>query len=202
MSYNTDIKNSPEHIKSKICDKRTLIINGSPRKNGDTVSLIKNLITQLNGEYKIVNAYYSDISPCMDCRYCWSNDGCSINDKMTEIYDYIEDCDNIVIASPIYFSQPTGKLLDLCSRFQTYFAAKHFRNQIPTIKTKKGAVILVGGGDGNPQKAYETLCGIFNHINVKDVYELVGSYNTNIIAATNDTQANDNLKALTEFLND
>ncbi len=180
---------------------KTLIINGSPRKNGDTVSLINKLTEQLNGEYKIVNAYYSDISACVDCRYCWKNDGCSINDEMKEIYDYIETCDNVVLASPIYFSQPTGKLLDACSRFQTYFAAKHLRNQTLTIKPKKGAVILVGGGDGNPQKAYETLCGILKHINVTDIYNLVGSFNTNEITATDDMHTLKHIDTLIEFLN-
>ena len=80
---------------------KTLILNGSPRKNGDTVSLINKLTEQLRGEYKIVDAYYANISPCIDCRYCWSSDGCSVDDEMTEIYDYIIDCDNVVIASPI-----------------------------------------------------------------------------------------------------
>ena len=75
---------------------KTLILNGSPRKNGDTVGLINKLTEQLNGEYKIVDVYYSDISACVDCRYCWNNDGCSIKDEMTEIYYYIADCDNVV----------------------------------------------------------------------------------------------------------
>ena len=180
---------------------KTLIINGSPRKCGETVSLINKLTEQLSGEYKILNAYYTSISPCVDCRYCWSNDGCAINDEMTEIYDYIEICDNVVIASPIYFSQSTGKLLDVCSRFQTYFAAKHFRNKVPLPKAKKGAVILVGGGDGNPQKAYDTLCGILRHINVTDIYSLVGSFNTNELPATEDIQALKNINELIEFLN-
>ena len=181
---------------------RTLIINGSPRKNGETVSLINKLTEQLKGEYKTVNAYYSDISACIDCRYCWSNDGCAINDEMTEIYDYIADCDNIVLASPIYFSQPTGKLLDVCSRFQTYFAAKHFRNQKLSVKPKKGAVILAGGGDGNPQKAYETLCGILSHINTTDIYKLAGSFNTNKTPATEDVKVLKDINVLIEFLND
>ena len=34
---------------------KTLILNGSPRRNGDTVSLINELTEQLNGEYKIVD---------------------------------------------------------------------------------------------------------------------------------------------------
>ena len=180
---------------------KTLILNGSPRKNGDTVSLIKKLTEQLNGEYKIVDAYYSDISACVDCRYCWNNEGCSINDEMAEIYDYIADCDNVIIASPIYFSQPTGKLLDVCSRFQTCFAAKHFRNQTPIIKPKKGAVILVGGGDGNPEDAYKTACTSLSHINVSEVYPLVGTFNTNELPAMNDQKAIKGIAGIADYLN-
>ena len=100
---------------------KTLILNGSPRVHGDTVSLINLLIKSLYGEYLVVDAYKSNISPCRDCRYCWENPGCAIKDEMQVIYSYIEDCDNIVIASPLYFSELTGKLLDLGSRLQTYF---------------------------------------------------------------------------------
>ena len=46
---------------------KTLILNGSPRVNGDTASLIKELTKKLPGEYKIVNAYQCDVSPCVDC---------------------------------------------------------------------------------------------------------------------------------------
>ncbi len=120
---------------------------------------------------------------------------------MTEIYDYIAHCDNVVIASPIYFSQPTGKLLDVCSRFQTYFAANHFRNETLPVRTKKGAVILVGGGDGNPQKAYDTLCGILQFINVKKVFPLVGSFNTNSVSASEDKKVHQDIRALIDFLN-
>ncbi len=180
---------------------KTLILNGSPRRNGDTVSLINKLTERLNGDYKIVDTYYSDISACVDCRYCWNNDGCAIKDEMTEIYDYIIDCENVVIASPIYFSQPTGKLLDVCSRFQTYFAAKHFRNQTPIIKPKKGAVILVGGGDGNPEDAYKTACTILHHINVKDIYPLVGSFNTNKLPFAEDETAMAGIVNIVKHLN-
>ena len=120
---------------------------------------------------------------------------------MTEIYDYIVECDNVVIASPIYFSQPTGKLLDVCSRFQTYFAAKHFRNQTPIIKPKKGAVILVGGGDGNPEDAYKTTCTILHHINVSEVYPLVGTFNTNELPAMNDPKAIKVIAGIADYLN-
>ncbi len=135
---------------------KTLIFNGSPRKEGDTVSLLNSLIPQLTSEIKVVSAYYFDASPCLDCRYCWKNTGCCINDEMQEIYEYIQACDNNLIASPIYFSELTGKLLDVGSRFQTYYCARFFREEEPIMKKKKGAVILVGGGDGNMKKPYDT----------------------------------------------
>ena len=81
---------------------KTLILNGSPRKNGNTAGLIRKITESISGEYKIVNAYETDISPCIDCRYCWQNNGCSIHDEMQEIYQYIQECDNILIASPIF----------------------------------------------------------------------------------------------------
>lgn len=120
---------------------------------------------------------------------------------MTKIYDYIADCDNVIIASPIYFSQPTGKLLDVCSRFQTYFASKYFRNESPSIKPKKGAVILVGGGDGNPENAYKTACTLLHHIYVTEVFPLVGSFNTNELPATEDETAMSGIANTTNYLN-
>ena len=137
---------------------KTLILNGSPRINGDTAGLIGKMTGRIGGEYKIVDAYRCSVSPCLDCRYCWENSGCAIRDEMQEIYEYIQECDNILIASPIYFSELTGRLLDVGSRLQTYFCARFFRKEEPILKPKKGAVILVGGGDGHMEKAYGTAC--------------------------------------------
>ena len=42
---------------------KTLILNGSPRKNGDTVSLIEKIVERIVGEYRILDAYRCNISP-------------------------------------------------------------------------------------------------------------------------------------------
>lgn len=178
---------------------KTLIFNGSPRENGDTVSLIKKITEKIIGEYKIVNAYKCDISPCTDCRYCWKNNGCKINDEMQEIYNYIQESDNILIASPIYFSELTGKLLDVGSRLQTFFCAKYFRKETPIIKQKKGAVILVGGGDGNIDTAYSTACVLLNNMNCNNIQEVVYSHNTNERPAVDDTNTLSGLNRILDF---
>lgn len=48
---------------------KTLILNGSPRKNGDTAQLLELAKAQLQGTYHVVSAYTADIHPCIDCRH-------------------------------------------------------------------------------------------------------------------------------------
>lgn len=102
----------------------TLILNGSPKRNGNTVALIGAFTKHLNGDVRVVSSHFDNISPCLDCRYCWDNPGCIINDDMQSVYPYLESCDNLVIASPIWFSELSGPLLTLASRIQTYLAAR------------------------------------------------------------------------------
>lgn len=116
---------------------KTLILNGSPRENGNTAQIINKLTKLLQGEYKVIDTYYCNISPCMDYRWCKEHSGRWIDDEMQDIYKYIQECDNIIIASPIYFSELTGKLLDVGSRLQTYSSAQCFRNENPISKPKK-----------------------------------------------------------------
>lgn len=180
---------------------KTLILNGSPRKNGDTNTLINEVINNLKGEHKIVNAYDCNIMPCIDCRYCWENQDCCHNDEMQEVYDYIQECDNILIASPLYFSELTGQLLAILSRLQTYFSAKFFRKETPIKKAKKGGVIIVGGGDGKVEKAYKTAVVLLHHMNAYDIFPVVYSHNTNNIPSSNDIKAINESKKLASFFN-
>ena len=178
---------------------KTLILNGSPRKDGDTASLISKITQKITGNYRIVDAYRCNISPCLDCRYCRQNDGCIIKDEMQEIYEYIQECDNILIASPLYFSELTGKLLDVGSRLQTYFCSRFFRGEDPIKKSKKGAVVLVGGGDGQIGTAYGTACTLLRLMNCNIIHEAVYSHNTNETPAVDDKNMLAGLKSIIEF---
>jgi len=181
---------------------KTLIFNGSPRKNGDTMALINELTKYLKGEYKIIEAYDCNIKPCIDCRYCWKNEGCSINDEMQDVYNYIKECDNILIASPLYFSELSGQLLAITSRLQTFYCAKFFRKMDPIEKKKKGGVIIVGGGDGKIEKAYSTACILLRHMNTTDIASVVSSHNTDNIPSKEDRQALKNARDLALFFNE
>lgn len=180
---------------------KTLIFNGSPRRGGDTDSLVTQVLNDLEGDHKVVYAYDNRIQPCIDCRYCWENHGCAIQDGMQEIYDYILECDNILIASPLYFSELSGPLLAVASRLQMFFCARHFRKTNLIQKTKKGGVIIVGGGDGSVDKAYSTASVLLRHMNCMTIGPCVTSHNTNIQGAKDDKNATSGCGALAGFFN-
>lgn len=105
------------------------------------------------------------------------------------------------IASPIYFSELTGKLLDVGSRLQTYYCARHFRQEKPIARAKKGAVLLAGGGDGAPRRAEETARMLLRSMGCRDIHPLVCSHDTNHCPAVRDPQAVAGVRSIAAFFN-
>ena len=180
---------------------KTLIINGSPKIDGDTTSLINEFTDNLEGETKILS-YIDDIEPCSDCRYCWKNDGCSIDDEMQNIYPFIDECDNIVIASPIWFSSLSGPTLNISSRIQTLFASYAFRNEPKRPLTKNGVIILVGGEPGTEMIPERTAKIILKFMGVyRPSIVTIKSMNTNKTPACEDEFAKNQCRYMAKQLN-
>lgn len=130
---------------------KTLIINGSPRKNGCTASLLNLAKETLVGEIIEISAYHNNISPCIDCRACHKTVGCPIPDDFQLIT--ADDFEQLIIASPIYMGNLTPPMLSILSRFQANYVAKRFLKNPITLRPKRAITILVGGGDGAPDEA-------------------------------------------------
>jgi len=126
---------------------KTLLINGSPRPDGNTVALIRELKAHLEGEIIEISAFYDRIAPCIDCRGCWETASCVVHDGMDVIYG--DDFDNVVIASPVYFGTMPGAVLSLLSRMQPWHVATHFLQTPLVQRPKKAAAIVTAGGKGN-----------------------------------------------------
>ncbi|MBN2852082.1 MAG: flavodoxin family protein [Clostridia bacterium] len=181
---------------------KTLVLNGSPRVDGDSMSIVKEIVKYLNGDVVIINAYNDKISPCTDCRYCWEHGVCSINDRMNEVYDLLDEVDNLIISSPLHYSELSGQLLSLISRFQVYYARRIIRKESDfKLKRKKGVIILTGGGDGNISAAIDRVNIVFRQTN-SELAGQVLSMNTNAIPAKEDKKAMKEAKELALLLND
>jgi multimeric flavodoxin WrbA len=179
---------------------KTLILNGSPRPNGNTVALINELKRHLEGEVIELSAFRSSIAPCVDCRGCWETARCVVRDDMDVIYG--DDFDNVVIASPVYFSTLPGKMLSLISRMQPWHAATFFIKQPLVQRRKKSAAILTGGGKGNCANASHHLSAFFRMVNAHGFREhMVISAQTDTIPAWEDEAAIAGVREMAEWLN-
>lgn len=114
--------------------KKVVIVNGSPRKNGNTASLcdaFQDGVQSVAESAEVLRFDLNDYSfkGCQSCFSCKlkgrSGYGrCSLNDDLSQIIEAISDADCLVVASPIYLmdvSASTKAFLErLCFSLATY----------------------------------------------------------------------------------
>ena len=178
---------------------KTLIINGSPRREGNTVALIRELKKHLEGEVVELSAFYSNIAPCVDCRGCWETAQCVVQDEMQVIYD--DDFDNVVLATPVYYGTLPGSVLSLISRLQPWHAATFFLEKPLVQRPKKCAAILTAGGKGNQEKAFPHIGAMCKQLNATGFWEHYAcSANTDTVPAWEDAQAMEQVREIAKWL--
>lgn len=131
---------------------KALILMGSPRKEGNTASLVKPFVGELEAkgvECTTFDVYDMDLRPCVACRTCqkdWSIFGCPQNDDMQQIFDAAMEADLIVAASPIYSWYCTPPIKNALDRL-VYGMNKYYGEEMgPSIwKGKKMALISTCG---------------------------------------------------------
>ncbi len=103
---------------------KTVIINGSPRKNFNTAKLLKEAqkgAEAAGHDVSYVNLYDLNFTGCKSCLACKRKGieepcKCYIKDELSPILDEIYSADHLIIGSPIYFSQPTGEVRSMMER--------------------------------------------------------------------------------------
>lgn len=99
---------------------KIVIINGSPRKNGSTAALLKEMAGYLDGK-EDVNVRYIDIADyalknCTGCTSCYRQGVCCLSDGVEEINTLISEANGLVIGSPTYVSGMPGSLKTFIDR--------------------------------------------------------------------------------------
>ena len=87
---------------------KTLVIQGSPNKNGNTATLTGNFLKGLvSNQHNIeISEFWLndlDIKPCQGCFQCTGTSRCAIEDDMQQLYPAFESSQLIVFAVPIYW---------------------------------------------------------------------------------------------------
>lgn len=167
---------------------RTLVLCGTPHKNGNTAFLLKEWQKRVPGEYRMVWTYDSEISPCDDCGVCQKDTKCIKHDDMDELYRYWQTCDTVIVASPVYFSQLTGPLLCVASRFQAIWNGCYHKNK-EKEPSKKGFAFLTGGGSaGKCRDALSGARAILSVLNAPLLGSVVACH-TDVVPAWQDKDA-------------
>ena len=92
--------------------KKVVAFIGSPRKKGNTVKTVNEIlkgVKEAGGETKIYYLNDMNIKPCQGCLYCRKEESCAIKDDMQTVYQDMKEADAIVIGSPIYFGQMSAQ---------------------------------------------------------------------------------------------
>ena len=95
--------------------KKIVILNGSPRKKGNTSALTQAFSRGAEKAGCTVTEFFlgdMDIHGCMGCFGGHSSKECPCarHDDMDKIYPAVRQCDIVVLASPLYYWTVSGQL--------------------------------------------------------------------------------------------
>lgn len=134
---------------------RVLVIFGSPRKQGNTASILAPFVDEmgkLGSETRIIDVYDKNIGGCQVCLGCQSGDlaggiSCVLPDDMQEILGEIAISDLIVVAAPVYIWSAPAPVKAVLDRV-TYASCKYYGDDPhgpSLLKGKKLALLTTCG---------------------------------------------------------
>ena len=142
---------------------KVLLINGSPRKKGNTFTALEEAAKTLekNGiESEIVHIGAKPIRGCIACGQCKKKNlgQCVFDDDLcNRIAEKLDSVDGLIVGSPVYYGQPNGTVLSLIQRL--FFSAGD------KVKNKPAAAVCVCRR-GGATAAYQTLNMPFQMMNM------------------------------------
>ena len=98
---------------------KVLMINGSPRANGNTARAlgeIEETLVKEGIEVKTVRIGSDPIRGCIACGACKATGKCVFDDQVNAVAKDFEEADGLVVASPVYYASPNGNLISFLDR--------------------------------------------------------------------------------------
>ena len=120
---------------------KVLMVNGSPRPDGNTFCCLKEIEAQLQKygiDTEIIQIGRKPVRMCINCGGCRQNGGkgCVFEDDVcSEITEKMATSDALIVGTPVYYGQPNGGVLSLMQRM--FFSAGHL------VQNKPAAALAV-----------------------------------------------------------
>lgn len=141
---------------------KVLLINGSPRANGNTRQALEEVAGALNAEgieTVIINLGKQAVQGCIACGWCGREGRCTFRDDLYyQVMRTVKDgIDGLVVGSPVYYGGPNGSLCALLDRV--------FYSLGADLKYKPGASVVVCRR-GGASAAFDRLNKYFTMMNM------------------------------------
>lgn len=135
---------------------KVLIINGSPRANGNTAAALDEMkkIFSVEGiEFVDVNVGQLELHSCVACMSCMKTGKCVFNDAVNKTAPILAECDGVVIGSPVHYGQAPGAL--------TSFLSRLFYSTWSMDKSMKVGAVMVSARRSGATSAFDELNKFF-----------------------------------------
>ena len=138
---------------------KVLLINGSPKKNGNTSLALEEMVKIFEKEgveTEIIQIGNMDIRGCIACSTCKESHRCIFDDIVNETAPEFEEADGLVIASPVYYASANATLIAFLDRL--FYSTPHIDKRM-----KVGASVAVARRGGlsstfDELNKYFTIC--------------------------------------------
>ena len=134
---------------------KVLMINGSPKANGNTAVALEEMKQTFAAE-GIEVAYLHvgnlDIRGCTACGHCYQTGKCVFDDVVNEAAALFADCDGLVVGSPVYYASANATLVAFLQRL--FYST-------PFDKTMKVGAAVVAARRGGLSATFDELNKFF-----------------------------------------
>jgi multimeric flavodoxin WrbA len=133
---------------------KIIAIYGSPRRRGNTATLLKKAIEGARDSGAAVEEIVLrdlKISPCLEIYGCLEAGECAIKDDFQMVRDKILDAGGLILATPVFFYTVSSHTKMLMDRFQSLWVKKNWVDKAPReqqTNNRKGLLISVGATKG------------------------------------------------------
>lgn len=132
---------------------QVLGVCGSPRRNGNTELLLKELLRgskDAGAQAEEILLRDLKVTPCLEIYACKKDGQCPIPDDMQTLYAKLTEVDVLVLASPIFFYTVSAHTKAFIDRCQAMWARKYLLKLpiAPGKLSRRGVFLAVGGTKG------------------------------------------------------
>ena len=139
---------------------KVLLINGSPRKDGNTTIALNEMVKVFEKEgieTEIVHIGGKDVRGCIACGRCKEQGKCVFDDVVNEAAAKFRTADGLVVGSPVYYASANGTVVSFMDRL--FYSTKFDKTM------KVGAAVSVARRGGQTTtfdqlNKYFTICGM------------------------------------------